>query len=128
KAMMKKIAVVSMIVSSLSVGMPAMSQVPDDPDLPPGLTGQVDKEEFLRARSDYFDLIRGLPSFLPYDARVRALEEMNAQEAAIHRIDPSFWTQLGPNPIPNGQTVAPSTPVSGRTVAIAVHPSNPNIV
>ena len=38
------------------------------------------------------------------------------------------WTPLGPAPIPNGQTVSVTTPVSGRTIAIAVHPTNPNIV
>src|SRR5688500_7466021 len=35
---------------------------------------------------------------------------------------------IGPAPIPNGQTEQIETPVSGRTTAIAVHPTNPNIV
>jgi hypothetical protein len=39
------------------------------------------------------------------------------------------WTEIGPNPIPNGQVQAGTrTPVSGRTIAIAVHPTNPNLV
>ncbi|HMF92312.1 MAG TPA: MBG domain-containing protein [Candidatus Angelobacter sp.] len=38
------------------------------------------------------------------------------------------WTPLGPAPIPNGQTTSISTPVSGRVTAIAVHPTNENIV
>ena len=38
------------------------------------------------------------------------------------------WTALGPAPIPNGQTQGTSVPVSGRVTAIAVHPTNPNIV
>jgi photosystem II stability/assembly factor-like uncharacterized protein len=37
------------------------------------------------------------------------------------------WTPIGPFPIPNGQTVGVSTAVSGRTVTIAVHPTNPDI-
>ena len=37
------------------------------------------------------------------------------------------WTELGPSPIPNGQT-GPSVAVSGRVAAIAVHPSNPNLI
>jgi len=41
---------------------------------------------------------------------------------------PPTWTPIGPAPIPNGQTQLVSTPVSGRTTAIAVHPANPNIV
>src|SRR5258708_4778099 len=38
------------------------------------------------------------------------------------------WTPLGPAPMPNGQTTAISTPVSGRVTAIVVHPTNENIV
>jgi hypothetical protein len=39
------------------------------------------------------------------------------------------WTEIGPNPIPNGQVNnGPQLPVSGRTISIAVHPTNPNIV
>ena len=45
------------------------------------------------------------------------------------------WIPIGPAPIPNGQTSPADengisltqSPVSGRTVAIRVHPSNPNI-
>jgi hypothetical protein len=38
------------------------------------------------------------------------------------------WTALGPFPIQNGQTIVRADPVSGRVTAIAVHPTNPNIV
>ena len=38
------------------------------------------------------------------------------------------WVPLGPAPMPNGQTTAISTPVSGRITSIAVHPANENIV
>src|SRR5437764_1070034 len=38
------------------------------------------------------------------------------------------WMELGPDPIPNGQTNGTSVPVSGRVAAIAVHPTNPNII
>ncbi len=38
------------------------------------------------------------------------------------------WMPLGPTPIPNGQTTAISMAVSGRVTAIAVHPTNENIV
>src|SRR5436309_854157 len=34
----------------------------DDPDLPPGLAGKIDKEAYLRARGDYIDMLRGLSS------------------------------------------------------------------
>jgi hypothetical protein len=43
-----------------------------------------------------------------------------------------IWTPLGPSPIPNGQTLGttnpPEVPVSGRVSAIAVDPTNPDIV
>src|ERR1051325_675303 len=31
----------------------------DDPDLPPGMAGKIDKETYLRARGDYIDMLRG---------------------------------------------------------------------
>jgi photosystem II stability/assembly factor-like uncharacterized protein len=98
-----------------------------DPDLPPHMQ-DADKEAFMRAREEQLSLMRGMPAFLPYNPRVRALEELAEQEARTQEIDPAFWTQLGPAPIPNGQTNPPTNPVSGRTVAIAVHPTNPDIV
>jgi photosystem II stability/assembly factor-like uncharacterized protein len=98
-----------------------------DPDLPPHMQA-MDKEAFLRAREEHFALMRGFPAFLPYNPRLKALRELTEQEARLPEIDPAFWTQIGPAPIPNGQTIPPVSPVSGRTVAIAVHPTNPDIV
>jgi len=53
-------------------------------------------------------------------------------EAARKGLTPAInsltWTAIGPNPIPQGQTQGRIDPVSGRTVALAVHPTNPNIV
>jgi hypothetical protein len=94
-----------------------------DPDLPPHMQ-DADKEAFMRAREEHFALMRGMPAFLPYNPRLKALRELAEQEKRLPQIDPAFWTQLGPAPIPNGQGGA----VSGRTVAIAVHPTNPDIV
>ena len=103
-------------------------EAPVDPDLPPHLQA-ADKEAFMRAREEYIASMRGMPAFgLKYNPRLKALQELAEQEARTPQIDPAFWTQIGPAPIPNGQTQAPASPVSGRTVAIAVHPTNPNIV
>src|SRR5512134_1646199 len=99
----------------------------DDPDLPPGAQ-DYDKEAFMNARNEHIALLRGVPHFLGYDPRVRAIREMEEQERRSPQIDPAFWTQIGPAPIPNGQTVPPSGPVSGRTIAIAIHPTNPDLV
>ncbi|HZI18503.1 MAG TPA: MBG domain-containing protein [Pyrinomonadaceae bacterium] len=40
----------------------------------------------------------------------------------------SSWQAIGPAPIPNGQTSGVTHPVSGRVTAIAIHPTNSNIV
>jgi hypothetical protein len=117
-----------MVAASCLLGRPALAQVAEDPDLPPGPGQKLDKLEFMRAREDHFALLRGVPHFQDHDPRLAALRQMRAQEAEQPLIDPTFWTQIGPAPIPNGQTQAPSSAVSGRTVAIAVHPTNPNIV
>jgi hypothetical protein len=101
----------------------------EDPDLPAFLQGKAfDKEAFMHARDEYIAELRGVPHFLKYNPRLRALHELEEQERRIPQIDPAFWTQIGPAPIPNGQTNPPPNPVSGRTVAIAIHPTNPDIV
>src|SRR5689334_15638066 len=57
----------------------------DDPDLPPGLSGKIDKEAYLRARADYIDLLRGRTGEVPVDARDNAIRQMNAQETNVLR-------------------------------------------
>ncbi len=115
----------------------------EDPDLPPWMAGKIEKETYLRLRADYVDLKRGRPHNQPGNPRERALEKMKKQQkekkarrqqraqvfglAAALLADPE-WRPLGPAPIPNGQTSAVSVPVSGRTIAIAVHPTDPNTV
>jgi hypothetical protein len=111
------------VIASLAFVAPVLAQQDAEPDLPPDHGGKVDKEAFMRERNDHIMLMRGVPHFLDHDPRVRALEQMKAQEAATEVIDPAFWTQLGPAPIPVGANTN-----SGRTVAIAVHPTNPDIV
>jgi photosystem II stability/assembly factor-like uncharacterized protein len=111
------------VAASLGLALPSRAQEVGDPDLPPDTIGRQDKEAFLRARNEYLDLLRGVPHFLDHDPRLRALQQMKAQEAAKERIDPSFWTQIGPAPISIGAST-----FSGRTVAIAVHPTNPDVV
>ena len=103
-----------------------------DPDLPDfaGLT--TSKSDFLMARDEHINLLRGFP-YNRADARVRAIYTMKRQEMVLAQnrdqaISERSWKAIGPAPIPNGQTTTISTAVSGRTTAIAVHPTNPNIV
>ena len=110
----------------------------EDPDLPPGMAGRVDKEAYLRARGDYFDLLRGRDGEVPEGARERAIEQMDRQERALKSrpatasvralVNTTDWVFIGPNPIPLGQTQGTRVPVSGRTISIAVHPTDPDTV
>ena len=101
----------------------------DDPDLPAFLRGSIDKSQYLRMREEYIALLRGLPHNLPYNPRAKAIVEMERQHALMktQSVAATSWTELGPAPIPNGQT-SPTNPVSGRVTAIAVHPTNPDTV
>ena len=110
-----------------------ISAGPDDsdPDMPPGEV-KVDKVEYRRLRDEYFGLLRGLDT-MQQDSRGRAIRDMDASERALNaQLGPAFpsgaWRALGPAPIPNGQTTGRTDPVSGRTVSIVVHPTNPDIV
>ncbi len=100
----------------------------NDPDVPPFARG-IDKAEYLRMRGAYIDMLRGVPYETPYNPRVKAIIEMQRQLSDLrHSINAAAWTSLGPAPIPNGQTEGTTTAVSGRTTAIAIHPTNPDIV
>lgn len=109
----------------------------DDPDLPPGMAGKIDKEEYLRARGDYIDMLRGRTGDAPVDARDKAIQQMEKQEAqqrtpfkrnTASLVNTTNWTFVGPAPIPLGQTSTTRVPVSGRTISIAVDPADPNTV
>jgi photosystem II stability/assembly factor-like uncharacterized protein len=100
----------------------------EDPDLPSFMTGRISKRDYLQLRSEQIGLMRGLPHSLPYDPRVKALNEMSRQAAgSLAKVSSTGWTPIGPSPIPNGQ-VTGGGPVSGRVTAVAVHPTSPNTV
>lgn len=104
----------------------------DDPDLPPGAAGTVDKADYLKRRGEHIEMLRGLPHGLDYDPRELAVEERKRQEAVekerarLAGKTLAAWTAIGPMPIPNGQTSNTSVPVSGRTISIAIHPTDAN--
>jgi hypothetical protein len=111
----------------------------EEPDLPPSVQGKVNKEEFMLSRAEGIGLKRGLDKNKPLPdrkLRQKAIAKMEQQQEALASKPESdeksallaAWTPIGPAPIPNGQTVGVSTPVSGRVTTIAVHPTNPNIV
>lgn len=104
--------------------------VDEDPDLPGDLGGAIDKTEYLQARSGamtqrYSDANAAEVSL----ARAAAVEQLQRQKSRQGPFtSASSWTPIGPWPIPNGQTTSIATAISGRVSAIAVHPTNPDIV
>ncbi len=100
----------------------------EDADLPAG--ANIDKEEYMRLRNEQLWMLRGFDT-AKQDSRSRAIVQMEQSEArlaarreALNQPLASMWQPLGPSPIP----VSATTSYSGRVSAIAVHPTNPNIV
>jgi photosystem II stability/assembly factor-like uncharacterized protein len=111
----------------------------DDPDMPSRFQTGMSKEEFMIKRSEQIAMLRGIDKDKPVDPHLRmdAIKQLENQESFRYDLPESpakdallaAWTEIGPNPIPNGQVQSGlQLPVSGRTIAIAVHPTNPNIV
>ena len=99
----------------------------------------IEEEGPVDLREAYISALRGFEAGQPFDyaARSRAIEFVNAQRAGLPvapgtptRLIPLLsvpWLELGPSPIPNGQTT-PVSPVSGRVTVIEVDPLDPNKV
>ncbi len=99
----------------------------EDPDLPRFANGKVDKEAYMRARQDNISLIRGVDLNGKFDPslRVKAIRQLELQAAAnAPVITTAAWTQIGPAPIPNGQTQTTTTAVSGRVTVVEIDPTN----
>ena len=103
----------------------------DDPDLPS--FAKFSKEGYLQAREAYISLKRGFNSKLSYNPRLKALQQMLDQQLRSGRMtytntSSANWVEIGPSPIPNGQTEGVSVAVSGRVTALAINNTNENIV
>ncbi len=109
-----------------------------DPDRPPGIEGDFDEADYKQRRDTFIALLRGVDPDRPADpgSRNLAVELMNRQQDDLQKkiaktanLAPlAAWTELGPNPIPNGQTQTTTTAVSGRVTAIEIDPTDPNKV
>lgn len=125
-----------LLIFSVSLAPTSLfAQVNEDPDLPALPNQTISKEEYLSKREQYISNLRG-NQFLnenTFNARAQAIEQKINQERqqqtnnSLMILAPN-WTELGPSPIPNGQTTTNSVAVSGRVTAIAIHPTNPNLV
>lgn len=103
----------------------------DEPDLP-GNSVKIDKAEYWNLRNEQIAMWRGVDTATQGSRSLAIIDmkrseaERNARRAARgeRRTAVQQWHPLGPAPIP----VNASTSYSGRVVALAVHPTNPNIV
>jgi len=105
----------------------------DEPDLPDFAKYKIDKEDFMRRRAENLAAYRGIHKDQPFDPQMRfeAIEKMKQQQAELAKtaVPQAVWTEIGPKPIPNGPVeTGASTPASGRVTAIAVHPTDSDIV
>src|SRR3954471_7720493 len=83
-----------------------------DPDMP--FETGMSKEEYMLRRSEQIAMLRGIDKDHPFEPQLRtnAIQKMESQKDEIlQRRDSglrdamlSGWSELGPNPIPNGQT------------------------
>ena len=128
----------------------ALPDPDDDSDIPEFAKGRINKADYLQRRDEQIKRLRGIDDLIRLgrgNLRGVAVRQMQRQlrlsgglpgaaepEASELRLPAinvmaagGSWTELGPAPIPNGQTTGTSTPVSGRTVSISIHPTNPDI-
>ncbi|HEY9402447.1 MAG TPA: carboxypeptidase regulatory-like domain-containing protein [Pyrinomonadaceae bacterium] len=120
----------------------------NDPDLPNIAKGIINRYEYLRRREEYTSFKRGDLPGQPFSPlwRGEAIQKMKQQESYLRSaaarlkgqpggagdsvlpyIATNVWTELGPSPLPNGQTQDVEVPVSGRVTCIALHPTNTDI-
>ena len=116
---------------------PGKTESGDDADLPGFLHVDVNKRDYLNRREEQIALWRGMNDDPTGKMRARAIDVQRRQEQQLRQSDAlnaplvdssRVWTSIGPAPIPNGQGQTGTVAVSGRTISIAIHPSNPNIV
>ena len=104
--------------------------VDDDPDMPSAISPNMDKAQYMELRAQAA-LLRYSEATVDQviAGRAAAIQQLQRQKGSqAPFIASGFWTEIGPMPIPNGQTTTVSTPVSGRVTSIAVDPTDANIV
>jgi photosystem II stability/assembly factor-like uncharacterized protein len=113
-----------------------------EPDMPDGAdqVGEIrrkwtaeEKQDYLIRRSEAYGLLRGIDGKTPVDPQLRtnAIKDREEAERTLARMPQSefksaltsSWSEIGPAPL-----YVNSVKYSGRATAIAVHPTNPNIV
>ena len=120
-----------------NINSPDFDGDPDIPRLLKDARNKIGREDFLTKRAEGAALRRGIVKGQEYDPNLRplAIQQMKNQEEVFAKNASSeqnlvapAWTAIGPAPIPGGQTSPTRVNVSGRTTAIAIHPTTPDIV
>lgn len=90
----------------------------------------TESENPLLRRAENIALIRGIGKNSPFNPqnRIDAIRQLERAERSRTLAPQTAWTEIGPAPIPLGETDTNRVSVSGRVTAIAIHPANPNIV
>ncbi|MBA2704658.1 MAG: DUF4214 domain-containing protein [Blastocatellia bacterium] len=134
--------------SGITSGPTETEEEETDPDLPKGRRGNINESAYLRLRDEYIARLRGIEPGHPFDpaARGRAIRQLEQVQALraestknsfFNKLTSVFgsetplasvWMELGPRPLPNGSAQSGIVPVSGRTTAVVVDPTNPNKV
>ena len=102
-------------------------------DVPPlAQGGGLEGEQYLRLRAEYIGQRRGLTPGTVLNPALRSIAVSTRQRQERSRapaLATASWTPIGPANVANGQAVDGSdTAISGRVTAIAVDPSNNQIV
>ena len=103
----------------------------------------IDPQTYLRLRNEHIARLRGLSPGVAADTRRRgaAIEQLERQQQAMRQAAKEgsggaapevipVWNELGPRPLPNGETqqAGVTTPVTGRASSVVVDPTNSNKV
>jgi Calx-beta domain/CHRD domain len=109
-----------------------------DANLPPRFRDlNIDERTYLDLRERHLNILRGLAPGVTVDPRarvdaVRRLDQRERERSKFARTArpevAQSWIELGPRPLPNGQTQQfPATAaMSGRATAVVVDPTNSN--
>ena len=112
--------------------LPAQGGTSVDPDMGEYADG-VSKREYVMMRDAYMrQRVGALPDGV-VNPRLNAALEVKRRLDQIPRIQfgnppTNDWVPYGPDPIPGGSTYERTDPTSGRTISLAIHPTNPLIV
>ncbi len=83
-------------INAQTVNQNTSSYEEGESDIPPFAEGTISKEEYLRLRSQYFEAFHESAIDLPYNPRVKAIQEMEKQiQENANKLNKSGWAATG---------------------------------